>query len=60
MKIILLAPSHVLEINKQICEQNKTEHRCYDIGKIESALHSAKDSTNNNKRLLRCLKLTNN
>lgn len=41
MKIAIITASQVQEINKKICQANNNEHRCYDLGKIKSALHSA-------------------
>lgn len=42
-KIIIQLPQaiDVVAINKLICEEDGNPHHCYDIGKIESALHSA-------------------
>src|SRR3989338_7678264 len=41
MKINLITTAQVLSINKEISAVNNAEYRCYDEGKIESALHSA-------------------
>lgn len=41
MKIVLINSFHVQTINKKISNENHTEYRCYGVGKIESALHSA-------------------
>lgn len=41
MRIHYLEPSAVVEINKDICHGTASKHVLYDIGKIESALHSA-------------------
>lgn len=40
-KVRVLTAPQVKQINKRICEDEGNEHLCYDIGKIESALHSA-------------------
>ncbi len=41
MKAKLITPSQVVNINKAVCEEGGNEHRCYGIGKVESALHSS-------------------
>ncbi len=40
-QIHLLTAEQVLFINQEVCQASASEHRCYDLGKIESALHSA-------------------
>lgn len=40
MKITILSRDDVLGFNQKICTANNMEYRCYDAGKIESALHS--------------------
>jgi death-on-curing protein len=40
-KIIIPTAQMVVETNKFICERDGNPHHCYDVGKVESALHSA-------------------
>ena len=39
--MIFLTANQVVEINKAICFEHDNRHQLYDIGKVESALHSA-------------------
>src|SRR5580700_4493608 len=39
--IKLLTSAHVVEINKRICLHFKHIHHCFEVGKVESALHTA-------------------
>ena len=39
--IITIDAEQVVAANLYICTENSTPHTCYDIGKVESALHSA-------------------
>lgn len=41
MSVSLINAYQVQDINKRICATSSSEFRCYDLGKIESALHSA-------------------
>ncbi len=40
-KVKLITASQVELINKEVCLEGGNEHRCYGIGKVESALHSS-------------------
>ena len=40
-RIYLITAIQVKRINEEVCCNSSSEHRCYDLGKIESALHSA-------------------
>ena len=40
-KIYLITAKQVEFINEDVCRNSNSEHRCYDLGKVESALHSA-------------------
>ncbi len=31
----------IIALNKYICEQSHEPHHCYEVGKVESAIHSA-------------------
>ena len=41
MKITLITASQVQTINKKVCQTSSSKHHCNDLGKIDSALHSA-------------------
>lgn len=42
MRVIFLPTADaVLAVNQYICEQGSSTHRCYDIGKVESAISTA-------------------
>jgi death-on-curing protein len=36
-----LTADAVVQINKLVCDDGGNRHQCYDVGKVESALHSA-------------------
>lgn len=40
-KITFLTAELVIEINNQVCIDGGNRHQCYDVGRVESALHSA-------------------
>ena len=40
-KVKLITASQVKSVNEEVCKDGGNEHLCYDLGKIESALHSA-------------------
>jgi death on curing protein len=40
-KTKLITAAQVVTINKLVCDEDGNEHQCYDVGKLESALHSA-------------------
>ena len=38
-KAVLIAAEQVVTVNKMVCDEDSSEHRCNGIGKVESALH---------------------
>lgn len=40
-KIYIPSSSEIIAINKLVCVEGGNPHHCYDIGKVESAVHSA-------------------
>ena len=40
-KIFIPSADEVIAINKLVCLEGKNPHLCYDVGKVESAIHSA-------------------
>lgn len=41
MKIQTITAAQIVGMNRKVCIDGGNRHQCYDIGKIESALHSA-------------------
>ena len=39
--MIFLTPVQVVAVNKAVCFEHDNRHQLYDLGKVESALHSA-------------------
>lgn len=46
-KMTIVNAIQVEGINQLVCKKDKIEHRCYDIGKIESVLHQFFPSSKN-------------
>ncbi len=40
-KVVLITATQVKSINQIVCADGSNQHMCYDLGKIESSLHSA-------------------
>lgn len=40
-KVKLITASQVVEVNRLVCKEGANEHRCYETGKVESALHAS-------------------
>ena len=40
-KVFIPSENLIIETNKYICSEGSNPHHCYDVGKLESAIHSA-------------------
>lgn len=40
-KVLVPTAEQIISANRYLCEQGGNTHHCYNVGKVESALHSA-------------------
>lgn len=40
MKVAILTAAEIVEMNQMVCLEGGNQHLLYDVGKVESALHS--------------------